>query len=70
MTDTYTIKPLEWQQISSDLHRANNPIGQYLIGDTNKGFWFYEKYYQALDEAKAAAEAHYREQLERCLEKV
>lgn len=77
----YTIKPLEWEEQSNGKGvMAHTPIGiSYFVGvcKTNGFRWDYVPDYDeecaaescdSIEDGKAQAEAHYREQIGKCLE--
>lgn len=73
MSETYTIRPLEWKQITSNCNmQAATPFGAYEVWPYNEGdarhYWadpdaIVGTRVASIDEAKAAAEAHYRSRL-------
>jgi hypothetical protein len=70
----HTIKPLEWEMSpDAPYFLAKTPFGFYEVTYSKNGWdWFRDNEYQAtctsIEDGKAQAEAHYREQLGKCLE--
>lgn len=81
MTDTYTIKPLEWRESRDGDFSANNPFGSYRVHRVEYSGWrwgyCYDEYHDEeefscddAEDGKAKAEAHHLERLKQALEPV
>lgn len=73
----FTIKPLEWEEVSDNSHEAMTRFISYRIyRDVDKKYNIFSstkitpEICDTLDEAKSAAQSHWEERVKSCLEPV
>ncbi|MCK5236175.1 MAG: hypothetical protein KAR06_04235 [Deltaproteobacteria bacterium] len=70
----YTIPPLEWEKgnMGNKSHSAKTAFGYYDVYYKGQWYWSdidgFRRSCTSIEDGKAQAEAHYREQLGKCLE--